>query len=243
MSDPIIIIPARMASVRLPGKPLADIGGKPMIVQVALRAKAANVGRVVVACSEQEVQDAVTAEGLEAVMTDPDLPSGTDRIYAAYKSLGVKDASAVVNVQGDLPTLSPEVVTQTLDALKEVQCDISTAVSEMIEEEEKTNPNVVKAIVAWKSETQGTAMYFTRATAPYGEGKLWHHIGLYAYKPEALERFTQLPPSGLEKQERLEQLRAMEAGMVIGVAKANMIPFGVDTPEDLERARAVYKNA
>ncbi len=234
----LILIPARMASTRLPGKPLADICGLPMIVQVALRAKAAQAGRIVVAVDHQDVFDAVTAAGFEAVMTRVDHQSGSDRIYEALlKSDPEGRAEIVINVQGDLPTIEPETIRAALRPLENSQVDIATLTVEIEDEEEKLNPNVVKVVGAPLSATRLRALYFTRATAPYGQGPLYHHIGLYAYRRAALEKFVSLPPSTLEKRESLEQLRALEAGMRIDVEIVRSIPLGVDTPADLEKAR------
>ncbi len=242
--EPIIVIPARMASTRLPGKPLADICGLPMIVQVWRRAAEAGIGRVVVAAAEREIAEAVTVAGGEAVMTDPELPSGSDRIWQA---LGVVDAKGrhdvIINVQGDLPTLDPALIRIAAEALDIPGTDISTLAAEITVEEERANPNVVKAVIAFRGAhagvPSGRALYFTRATAPWGDGPHYHHIGLYGYRREALERFVAMPPSPLEQREKLEQLRALEAGMSIEVALVDTVPLGVDTPADLEKARAV----
>jgi 3-deoxy-manno-octulosonate cytidylyltransferase (CMP-KDO synthetase) len=232
---PIILIPARLASTRLPNKPLADIGGQPMIVRVMERALAANAGPVVVAAAEQAIVDAVEAAGGQAVLTDPDLPSGSDRIMQALDQCDPTGVyNTVVNVQGDLPTLDPDTINDTLAALD--GADIATPVTEIVRAEERDNPNVVKAVFGANRH----ALYFTRATAPSGEGPLYHHIGLYVYRRAALQRFVKLPPGLLEKRERLEQLRALEAGMQINVAIVDTVPLGVDTPADLERARAWY---
>ncbi len=234
----LILIPARMASTRLPGKPLADICGLPMIVQVALRAKDAEAGRIVVAVDHQDVFDAVTAAGFEAVMTRVDHQSGSDRIYEALlKSDPEGKVETVINVQGDLPTIEPETIRAALRPLENPQVDIATLTVEIEDEEEKRNPNVVKVVGAPLSATRLKALYFTRATAPHGQGPLYHHIGLYAYRRAALEKFVSLPPSTLEKRESLEQLRALEAGMRIDVEIVRSIPLGVDTPADLEKAR------
>ena len=233
---PIILIPARMASTRLPGKPLADIAGKPMIVQVAHRAQEADCGEVVIAAAESEIKDAADAHGIACVLTDPDLPSGSDRIWQALERHG-GDHDVILNVQGDLPTLDPADVRAALNALEDEAVDISTLVAEITREEERTNPNVVKAVLA----ENGRALYFTRATAPYGDGPLYHHIGLYGYRRGALQKFVSMPPSLLEQREKLEQLRALEAGMRIDAALVSSVPLGVDTPEDLERARAVLE--
>jgi len=239
MSEPLILIPARMASTRLPGKPLADIHGEPMIVHVWRRAMEAKVGRVAVAAAETEIVDAVRKAGGEAIQTDPDHPSGSDRIYEALTKLDPdKVHPVIVNVQGDLPTLDPNLVRGVSETLAQSGADLATLVTEIVEESERTNPNVVKAVVALApGRSEGRALYFTRATAPWGEGPHYHHIGMYAYRRAALERFVKLPPSPLEKREKLEQLRALEAGMSIAVRVVDAVPLGVDTPQDLERAR------
>lgn len=234
----LVLIPARMASTRLPGKVLADIAGLPMVVQVAKRAQEADLGRVVVATDSHEVLQAVQAHGFEAVMTGVDHQSGSDRIYEALQLLDPQgDVEIVVNVQGDLPTIEAKTVRAALDALQMPQTDIATLAVEIADEEEKTNPHVVKVVGSPLAENRLRALYFTRATAPYGDGPLYHHIGLYAYRRDALSRFVGLGPSPLEKREKLEQLRALEAGMRIDVAIVDSIPLGVDTPADLEQAR------
>ncbi|MBB4274943.1 3-deoxy-manno-octulosonate cytidylyltransferase [Rhizobium mongolense] len=240
LDDVLVLIPARMASTRLPGKPLADICGLPMIVQVALRAKEAEIGRVVIAVDDEEVFEAVSRAGFEAVMTRKDHQSGSDRIFEALHKVD-PDASAriVVNVQGDLPTIDPETIRAALRPLEEETVDIATLTVEITDEEERTNPNVVKVVGSPLSETRLHALYFTRATAPYGQGPLYHHIGLYAYRRAALEKFVSLGPSALEKRESLEQLRALEAGMRIDVEIVKTVPLGVDTPADLEKARRI----
>ncbi|MGH6860074.1 MAG: 3-deoxy-manno-octulosonate cytidylyltransferase [Phyllobacterium sp.] len=238
------LIPARMASTRLPNKPLAEIAGKPMIVHVALRAVAAGLGRTVVATDSTEVKAAVEAHGLEAVMTRSDHESGSDRIYEALSALDPDGSiDAIVNVQGDLPTIEPEIIRRALLPLQNGPADIGTLGVEIRREDEKTNPNVVKIIGSPLSETGLRALYFTRATAPWGEGPLYHHIGLYAYRRQALERFVGLGPSPLERRERLEQLRALEAGMRIDVEIVDSLPLGVDTPDDLERARDILSSS
>ncbi len=241
MSEPLILIPARMASTRLPGKPLADIQGAPMIVQVWRRATEAKAGRVAIAAAEREIVDAVLRAGGEAVLTDPDHPSGSDRIYEALGKLDANGShDVVVNVQGDLPTLDPALVRAVVETLRTSGADMSTLATEIREESERTNPNVVKAVVAIGSNgREGRALYFTRATAPWGEGAHYHHIGIYAYRRAALDRFVKLAPSPLEKREKLEQLRALEAGMTIAVRIVDTQPLGVDTPADLERARQI----
>lgn len=243
--SPIIMIPARMASTRLPGKPLADIAGLPMIVQVLRRAQEADIGRVVIAAAEPEIVEAVREAGGEAVLTDPDLPSGSDRVFVALRSIdpdGLHDI--IVNVQGDLPTLDPALIRRAAGLVGQEGVDISTLAAEIQVEEERTNENVVKAVIALpEGGSSGRALYFTRATAPWGAGPHFHHIGLYAYRRAALARFVSLAPSPLEKREKLEQLRALEAGMRIEVAVVDTVPLGVDTPADLERARAILLQA
>lgn len=234
----LILIPARMASTRLPGKPLADIAGRPMIVHVADRALQSGLGRVVVATDTAAVAEAVQAHGFEAVMTRADHQSGSDRIFEALQAVDPHgSATTIVNVQGDLPTIEPATVAAALAPLDEPSADIATLAVEIVRDEEKTNPNVVKVVGSPLTARRLRALYFTRATAPHGEGPLYHHIGLYAYRRAALERFVTLPPSPLEQREKLEQLRALEAGMRIDVEIVNSVPLGVDTPEDLERAR------
>ena len=223
-----------MASTRLPGKPLADIAGRPLIVHVLERAVEAGVGPVLVACCEEEVAGAVRAAGGEAAMTDPDLPSGSDRIRAALDAFDPgRRFDRVVNLQGDLPTVPPGDIRAALTLLDDPEVDIGTVAAEIVREEERANPNVVKAVFG----ASGRALYFTRATAPTGPGPLFHHIGLYSWRRSALERFTELPPSPLERREKLEQLRALEAGMQVAVAVVDSVPLGVDTPADLARAR------
>ncbi len=240
MANPIVLIPARMASTRLPGKPLADIGGEPMIVHVWRRAIEADVGPVVVAADDPRVVAAVETVGGRAVMTRSDHQSGSDRIFEA---LGAIDPAAafdvVVNVQGDLPTIERAAVRACLAPLADAAVDIATLATPITRAEEKDDPNVVKAVGAAIAPGRLRALYFTRARAPWGEGELLHHIGLYAYRREALARFVALPPSPLERRERLEQLRALEAGMRIDIAVVDVAPLGVDTPEDLARAREI----
>jgi 3-deoxy-manno-octulosonate cytidylyltransferase (CMP-KDO synthetase) len=234
----LILIPARLASIRLPGKPLADIAGRPMIAHVAERATESGVGRVVVATDSAEIVEAVLAHGFEAVMTRADHQSGSDRIFEALQSLDPQgQVDTVVNVQGDLPTIEPEIIRAALAPLSDSAVDIATLGVEIVREEEKTNSNVVKIVGSPLSESRLRALYFTRVTAPGGDGPLYHHIGLYAYRRAALERFVSLPPSVLERRERLEQLRALEAGMRIDAEIVRSVPLGVDTPDDLERAR------
>jgi 3-deoxy-manno-octulosonate cytidylyltransferase (CMP-KDO synthetase) len=240
-SGVICIVPARMAASRLPGKPLADIAGRPMIVRVMERAAAAGIGPVVVATDSLDIKSAVEAAGGRAIMTRADHPSGSDRIFEA---LNLADpggqADIVVNVQGDLPTLEAADLKAALGPLDDPAVDVATLAAEIRKSEERTNPNVVKVVGSPLSPTRLRALYFTRATAPSGDGPLYHHIGLYAYRRAALARFVSLPPSPLELRERLEQLRLLEAGMRIDVTLVDSVPLGVDTPEDLEAARAAF---
>ena len=239
-SRTLVLIPARMAATRLPGKPLLDIAGLPMIVHVLRRAEAAGIGRVAVATDTPEIAAAVTAHGGEAVMTRADHPSGSDRIFEALGKLdpGGK-CEIVVNLQGDFPTILPENIGSVLDPLADPTVDIATLAAEIHTEEESLNPNVVKAVGSPIGPRRLRALYFTRATAPWGDGPRYHHIGLYAYRRAALERFVSLAPSTLERQEKLEQLRALEAGMRIDVMIVDTVPRGVDTPADLETARRI----
>jgi 3-deoxy-D-manno-octulosonate cytidylyltransferase len=238
----LILIPARMASTRLPGKPLADIGGRPMIAHVLDRATESGLGPVFVATDSAEIATAVAKAGGRAVMTRADHVSGSDRIFEAIGQIGA-GADIIVNVQGDLPTIDPAEIRASLAPLRDPAVDIATLAAEIHRPEERTDPNVVK-IVGTPVENSGgiarlRALYFTRAMAPYGDGPLYHHIGLYAYRRPALERFVGLPASTLERRERLEQLRALEAGMRIDVAIVAAVPLGVDTPADLDVARVM----
>ena len=242
----LVLIPARMAATRLPGKPLMDIAGLPMIVHVLRRAEAAGIGRVAVATDTPEIAAVVTAHGGEAVMTRPDHPSGSDRVFEALTRLDPKgEAEIVVNVQGDFPTIAPDNIRDVLPPLSDPAVDIATLAAEIHTEEEATNPNVVKAVGSPIAGSVGgrqmRALYFTRATAPSGDGPLFHHIGIYAFTRAALTRFVALPPSPLEKREKLEQLRALEAHMSIAVARVDRVPLSVDTPADLERANRLLK--
>ena len=238
--NPVILIPARMASTRLPGKPLADIGGKPMIVRVAECAAASAAGRVVVCADTQSVADAVADHGFEAVMTREDHQSGSDRIHEALGKIDPEGRHDVVlNVQGDLPVIDPAIIAVSLVPLADAAVDIATLGAVITRPDERTNENVVKIIGSEITPGHLRALYFTRATAPWGDGPLYHHIGLYAYRRAALERFVALGPSPLEKRERLEQLRALEAGMRIDAVIVETVPLGVDTPHDLERARQI----
>jgi 3-deoxy-manno-octulosonate cytidylyltransferase (CMP-KDO synthetase) len=243
MTDVLILIPARMAATRLPGKPLADIAGTPMIVHVLRQAEAAAVGPVVVATDSPAIEAAVVHAGGRAVMTRADHASGSDRIYEALGKVDPAGRVAiVVNVQGDLPTLEPSVITAALALLADQAVDIGTPAAEITRPEERDDPGVVKVVGTPGGPSRLRALYFTRATAPFGEGPLYHHIGLYAFRRPALERFVRLPPSPLEKREKLEQLRALEAGMRIDVAIVDAVPLGIDTPEDLARARAMLSD-
>jgi 3-deoxy-manno-octulosonate cytidylyltransferase (CMP-KDO synthetase) len=239
----LVLIPARMAATRLPGKPLLDIGGLPMIVHVLRRAEEAQIGRVAVATDTPEIASAVRAHGGEVVMTRPDHPSGSDRIFEALKQLDPQgQTEIVVNLQGDFPTISPGNIRDVLPPLADLAVDIATLAAQIHTDEEATNPNVVKAVGSPIGPRRLRALYFTRATAPTGDGPRYHHIGLYAYRRAALERFVSLPPSALEQQEKLEQLRALEAGMRIDVMIVDTVPRGVDTPADLETARRLLAN-
>ncbi len=236
----LILIPARMASTRLPDKPLADICGLPMIVRVAKQAQLSGIGRAVVATDAPEVKLAVEKHGFEAVMTRAGHQSGSDRIFEALCALDpLGKVEIVVNVQGDLPTIDPAIIRQSIAPLENQATDISTLAAEIVIGDEKTNENVVKIVGSSIGPNRLRALYFTRATAPWGQGPLYHHIGLYAYRRAALERFVGLGPSALEQRERLEQLRALEAGMRIDVEIVKTVPLGVDTPHDLERARKI----
>jgi 3-deoxy-manno-octulosonate cytidylyltransferase (CMP-KDO synthetase) len=234
----LVLIPARMAATRLPGKPLLDIAGLPMIVHVLRRAEAARIGRVAVATDTPEIAAAVTSHGGEAVMTRADHPSGSDRIYEALGKLDPEgETEIVVNLQGDFPTIRPDNIRSVLGPLADPAVDIATLAAQIHTEEEDTNPNVVKVVGSPISEHRLRALYFTRATAPWGEGPRYHHIGLYAYRRAALQRFVGLAPSALERREKLEQLRAIEAGMRIDVTLVDTVPRGVDTPADLMTTR------
>ena len=240
MSDPLVLIPARLAATRLPNKPLAEIAGEPMIVHVWRRAVEAGIGPVAVATDSPDIAEAVARAGGRAVMTRTDHASGSDRIFEAVEKLDPEGRhDVVVNVQGDLPTIDPAAIAASIVPLSDPAVDIATLVAVIARDEEKTNPNVVKMVGSPISSGRFRALYFTRATAPYGDGPLYHHIGLYAYRRKALQRFVGLTPSPLEMRERLEQLRALEAGMRIDAVVVDDVPLGVDTPHDLERAREI----
>jgi 3-deoxy-manno-octulosonate cytidylyltransferase (CMP-KDO synthetase) len=236
----LVLIPARMAATRLPGKPLLDIAGLPMIVHVLRQAEAANIGRVAVATDTPEIAAAIRSHGGEAVMTSADHPSGSDRIYEALGKLDPSgQAEIVINLQGDFPTIRPDNIRDVLAPLDDPAVDIATLAAEIHTAEESGNPNVVKMIGSRVSDRRLRALYFTRATAPWGDGPRYHHVGLYAYRRAALQRFVALPPSALERQEKLEQLRAIEAGMRIDATIVDTVPRGVDTSEDLETTRRI----
>lgn len=235
----LVLVPSRLGSTRLARKALAPIAGEPMIVHVARRAAAASIGRVVVATDSREILDAVLAAGFEAVMTDESHPSGSDRIFEALRTLDpAGEVDVVVNLQGDLPTVEPETVRAVLRPLEDPACDIATVAVAITDEGDRTDPSVVKVVGSPLSPTRLHALLFTRATAPAGEGALYHHVGIYAYRRAALERFVALPPSVLEEREKLEQLRALENGLRIDAEIVEAVPLGVDTAEQLEAARA-----
>jgi 3-deoxy-manno-octulosonate cytidylyltransferase (CMP-KDO synthetase) len=240
---PIILIPARMASTRLPGKPLADIAGLPMIVHVLNRALAADLGPVIVACAEPEIAAAVTKAGGKAILTDPDLPSGSDRIFAALEIFDPAcQYDTIINLQGDLPTIPPDFLAAVLAPLADPAYDIATLVAPITSAAEAEAQSVVKCACAFTGDaTTARALYFSRNQIPSGEGALWHHIGIYAYRRAALARFVALPESPLEQREKLEQLRALEAGMAIAAARVGFPPFGVDTAADLAHARKILE--
>ncbi len=243
MSDPLIIIPARMSATRLPGKPLADICGEPMIVHVWRRAIEAGIGEVLVAADAPEIVRVIEGVGGKAVLTRPDHASGSDRIYEALMSHDPHSVhDIIVNIQGDLPTIDPLSVAASILPLADADVDMTTICAIIARDEERDNPNVVKLVGSHLSEKRLRALYFTRATAPWGEGVLYHHIGLYAYRRRILEKFISLPPSPLELREKLEQLRAIEAGVRIDAMIVDAVPLGVDTKEDLMRARQILGN-
>jgi 3-deoxy-manno-octulosonate cytidylyltransferase (CMP-KDO synthetase) len=236
--NPIVLIPARMAATRLPGKPLAAIGGVPMVVRVMRQAQAAGVGPVAVAAGDAEIAEAVEAAGGRAVMTDPDLPSGSDRILAALAAIDpAREHDVVVNLQGDMPFVGPGVLTACAGLLaQEPRCDIATVIAPEASPADRANPDVVKAIVSMQAAARtGRALYFTRSTL-YGDEPVWRHVGIYGYRREALERFNAAAPSPLERREKLEQLRALELGLSIWAAVADAAPISVDTRADLEAA-------
>ena len=238
--NPIVLIPARMAATRLPGKPLADIEGLPMIVRVLRQAQAAGIGPVAVAAGDSEIVQAVTAAGGRAVLTDPDLPSGSDRIVAALAVLDPQGRhDVVINLQGDIPFIKPSAVAACANLLaQEPGCDVSTVMVAEADPTERTNPDIPKVVAAMAADGRsGRALYFTRSVL-YGDGPVWLHHGIYGYRRAALDRFCAAPPSPLERRERLEQLRVLELGMTIWAAVLDEAPISVDNPDDLERARA-----
>lgn len=241
MTNTLILIPSRMASTRLPAKPLAEIGGLPMIVQVAKRAQEADIGEPVVATDSPEIMAAVEKHGIKSVMTRKDHPSGSDRIWQAVQEIDANgEVDTIINLQGDLPTINGQTIRQCLQPLADPAVDIATLAAEITSDAERDNPNVVKAVGTPVGKNRLRALYFTRASAPSGEGPLYHHIGIYAYRRSTLEKFVSLPASPLEIREKLEQLRALENGMRIDIQLVDAVPHGVDTPEDLERARAAF---
>ncbi|MDA1089667.1 MAG: 3-deoxy-manno-octulosonate cytidylyltransferase [Proteobacteria bacterium] len=239
--NPIIVIPARLASTRLPDKPLADIHGLPMIVHVWRRAMEADAGPVIVACADFQIIDAVKEAGGDAIYTSPTHVSGSDRVFEALHTVDpLKKHDCVINLQGDLPTVDPAAVKASLLPLANAGVDIATLVSPITDAAERNNPNVVKAVLSMADgASTGRALYFSRTAVPSGDGPMYHHIGLYAFRRAALDRFVKLPQGDLEKQESLEQLRALEAGMRIDAQLVDTVPLGVDTPADLERAREI----
>lgn len=238
--NPIILIPARRAATRLPDKPLALIGGEAMIVHVWRRAMEAEIAPVLVACDDAQIAWVIERAGGQAVMTDPHHASGSDRIWEALQQHDPHGAhDVIINLQGDVPTLDPHLLEQLLLPLDEPAVDIATMAAEITDEAEKQEQSIVKPVIAFETERQGRALYFSRARVPYGEGALYHHIGVYAYRRAALEQFVSLPPSPLEQREKLEQLRALEAGMRIDIRVVDTVPLGVDTPADLEKARDI----
>jgi 3-deoxy-manno-octulosonate cytidylyltransferase (CMP-KDO synthetase) len=242
--NPIVVIPARMASTRLPGKPLADINGKPMIVHMLERGREAGIGPVAVACGDPEIAAAIRAAGGRAVLTDPALPSGSDRVHAALAELDPEgNHDVVVNLQGDFPTMDPNGLRLVITPLADPGIDIGTLVVPILDDSEADTASFVKAACAFRDgQTVAPVLYFSRQAIPWGRGPRWHHVGIYAYRRAALDRYVCLPPSLLERREGLEQLRALEDGMRFGCARMEHGPFGVDTPEDLERARLLLRH-
>jgi len=238
--NPLILIPARMGATRLPGKPLADIGGRPMIVRAWSQAARSGYRSVVVA-GDAEIVEVVHAAGGEAVVTDPALPSGSDRIRAGLEQIDPDGRhDVIVNLQGDMPFAEPDLSRTCVSVLSEVaQADIATLVAPEAGPEDRGNVDVVKAILALEADgARGRALYFTRSTL-FGGGPVWRHVGIYAYRRDALVRFCDAPPSPLERREKLEQLRALELGLTIWAAPVAEAPISVDNPQDLEAARAL----
>lgn len=239
---PIILIPARLSATRFPNKPLAKINGLEMIIHVLKRAMATHIQDIYVACAEKEIAQCVIKHGGKAILTDPMHQSGSDRIYEALQKVDPDETfDVVINLQGDLPTFDPLLIDKLLYQLRYSNVDISTLVSKITEEEEKENPNVVKAILSVSDKKLHKVLYFTRACAPYGASDLFHHIGIYGYKRAALKKFVSLPPSSLEKIEKLEQLRALENNLSIYTSIVNTVPLGVDTAEDLKKAESLLQ--
>ncbi len=242
MTAALVLIPARLAASRLPRKPLADICGKPMIVRVLEQARNADIGPVAVACDDRQVAEAVQDHGGRAVMTRPDLASGSDRIFEAARQLDPEEKfDVLLNVQGDVPLIAPEAIRAAFAPLAIPEVSIGTIMTEITDPAFRDDPSFVKAVTTPNGAGQHRALYFTRATAPSGDGPLYQHVGIYAYRRSALADFVKLPPSPLEVREKLEQLRALEAGMRIDVSIIDSAPMDVNTPEDLERARAAYR--
>lgn len=242
---PVVVIPARMASSRLPGKPLADIAGEPMIIHVWRRAREADIGPVYVACAEPEIAAVVERVGGQAILTDPALPSGSDRVHAALEVLDPRGShDIVINPQGDTPTMAPGLLHALLKPLADPDVDIATLATRIREPEKMVDPNIVKVALEPRRDDPGIgkAIYFSRLTVPSGDGSFYHHEGMYAFRRASLRRFVSLPPAGLEQTERLEQLRALVAGMRIDVALIDEVPWGVNTPADLERARELVRS-
>jgi 3-deoxy-manno-octulosonate cytidylyltransferase (CMP-KDO synthetase) len=238
----LVVIPARMASSRLPGKPLSDIDGQPMIVRVLEQARAADIGPIVVACDDTRIASAVEAAGGRAILTDPELASGSDRVHAAAAAADPEGAfEFILNLQGDVPMIEPEAIRAAFDPLQDQAVDIGTIATEIRNAAKRDDPGYVKTVGTPVTPGRLRALYFTRATAPSGPGPLYQHIGIYAYRRAALARFVSMPPSYLEKRETLEQLRALEAGMRIDVSLIDSAPMDVNTPEDLEAVRAVFR--
>ena len=243
VSPTIILIPSRLVSTRLPDKPLVDIHGEPMVVRVWRQAIAADVGDVFVACGDEAIAHAVEEAGGTAIITQSDHASGSDRIFEALKRVDrAHSVERVINLQGDLPTIEPEAIHKVLEPLSRPEVDISTLAAEITDCREQEDPNVVKVVTALGGDTTvARALYFTRLLAPGGNGPFWHHIGIYGYQRSALEKFVQLPPSRLEEREKLEQLRALEAGLRVEVVRVAMVPLGVDTHADLDRVRQLFE--
>lgn len=238
----VIIIPARLASTRLPNKVLLDIEGLPMIIRVAKQALKSSIKDVFIACGDKEIYDVAKSHNLNAILTDANLPSGTDRIWQAYGKIG-KKYDIIINLQGDLPLLDPKNIDDVLEAIKNNNCDIATLANPISLRQEVENPNIVKIAIAFINKTVGNALYFSRSPIPYSKNndEYYHHIGIYAYRASALEKFVSLKPSVLEKRESLEQLRALENGMKIVVKITNSFPLGVDTKEDLDKVRQILR--